>query len=122
MAVTPTSFKVRFPEFAAVDDSRIQIFIDEAELDVGPAWGTLIDRGILYLTAHYLTLNERQSTSGYASGTVGVVTSKSIGDVSKSYGTIKQDDLEDSYLAQTSYGLFYASMLTRVGMGAVAVT
>lgn len=56
MAVTVQSFKAAFPEFQRAADALVQTKIDEAELEVGTAWGTTRDLGVSYLTAHLLSI------------------------------------------------------------------
>lgn len=53
MAVTPATLKTKFAEFASVNDSDLQPWIDEAELNVCRAtWGDRADDGVSYLAAH----------------------------------------------------------------------
>lgn len=79
----------------------------------------------LYLTAHYMVLDIRGSIAGIAGGGEYSVASKSAGSVSESYA-IPQAYMDNpllSYLAKTSYGQKYLSIvLPRLvgNIGAVA--
>jgi len=122
--VAPADIKSRFPEFSSVSDARIQLFIDDAELEVDETrWGDLYDKGVSYLTAHLLTIGE--STAGQTGGTVGGVApigSQNIGDVSVSWRHSSLIDDKVAYMNSTTYGQEYYRLMRRVGMGAVAVT
>ena len=121
MTVTPADIKTRFPEFDSVNDSRIQIFIDDAELELDEGrWGDLYDKGLSYLTAHLLYMGE-QSAGGSGAG-LGPLSTKSIGDVSVSFGSYLAADNDANSFNSTSYGQEYYRLMIMVGMGAVAVT
>ncbi len=52
------AFRIQFPEFAACPDELAQAYLDAAALQVGAeVWGTLVDQGHGYLTAHKLALS-----------------------------------------------------------------
>lgn len=58
MALSYADFMIRFPEFSLVSEEMVQAFLDDAELEMDTAtWGTLLDVGHGYLTAHKLTLS-----------------------------------------------------------------
>lgn len=120
-SITPTEFKARFPEFATIADARIQIFIDDSELEMSESyWGDLFARGQSYLTAHLLALGE-QSATGASGGTAGPVTSKSVGGVSVSFGGPTITDSTEGYWLTTSYGQEYWRLLQQIGLGWVIV-
>lgn len=123
MAIDPATFKIRFPEFAAVADSRIQFFLDDSELEVGEvAWGTLYEKGVFLLAAHLLQIDQiRQDTGDDSSDIASNVISKSIGDVSVSFAKATASSITDDWYLQTSYGTEYLRLKRRMGMGAVAV-
>jgi hypothetical protein len=121
MAITPTTFKTRFPEFASLTDARIQIFIDDAELELDEdRWGDLYDKGLSYLTAHLLYVGE-QTSAGQGEGG-GPLSTKAVGDVSLSFGSYLTADNKATAFNATSYGQEYYRLMIMVGMGAVAVT
>jgi hypothetical protein len=121
MAITPAEFKLRFPEFDSVSDARIQIFIDDAELELDEdRWGDLYDKGLSYLTAHLLYIGE-QTSGGQGEGG-GPLSTKAVGDVSFSFGSYLTTDNKATVFNSTSYGQEYYRLMIMVGMGAVAVT
>jgi len=123
MSITPTEFKVRFPEFDLVLDARITTFINKAllNIDVG-VWGNYYEEGQLYLTAHFLQLaiqseNSDGSTSGNAP-----ISSKKIGDVAISFavGSV-ESGTSAAYFNSTAYGQEYWRLCKIVGEGMVVV-
>jgi hypothetical protein len=121
--MTPSEFKELFPEFAAVADARVQLFIDRSapHFDV-PRWGDLYADGVAYWVAHELTLANIQTAQG---GGVKALTndnlSKKVGDVqvTKDSGLLNRQ-ADNPYL-RTYYGQQYNQLARMVGMGAVAV-
>jgi hypothetical protein len=121
MTCTPADFKTRFPEFDSVTDARVQLFIDDAELEVDEdRWGDLYDKGVCYLTAHLLYIAE-QSSAGQGEGG-GPLSTKTVGDVSLSFGSYLTADSKAAVFNSTSYGQEYYRLMMMVGMGAVAIT
>ncbi len=123
MAIDPATFKIRFPEFSSVADSRVQFFLDDAELEVGEAaWGTLYEKGVFLLAAHLLKLDQiRQDTDTDSGDSGSNVTSRSVGDVSVSFAKATAQSVTDDWYLQTSYGVEYLRLKRRMGMGCVAV-
>jgi hypothetical protein len=127
MTVTPATFKARYTEFSTLSDARIQIFLDDAALEMDSGrWGDLYDRGQAALAAHLLALAER----GAAGSTTGIsgqgpLTSRSVGDVSVGFGFGSSgggnSSTEASYMS-TVYGQDYWRLVQIVGFGAVVVT
>ena len=123
MALTPTDFKIRFPEFVAIPDARIQFWLDDAELEVSEsAWDALYEKGSMSLAAHLLAIDISNNDEDGDSGGEGNVASKSIGDVSVSFAKATVDDVSDDWYLSTSYGTEYLRLKKRVGMGIMAVT
>lgn len=124
MALTPADFKIRFPKFDEIPDSRIQFFLDDAALEVGEgAWAELYEKGSMLLTAHMVQLDLNESdTDEDDSSDEGNVASKSIGDVSVSFTKATVDDTSDDWYLQTSYGADYLRLKKRIGMGLVVIT
>ena len=111
MCSTPADFKARFPEFDSVDDSRIQLFIDDATLVLNESyWGVKYDLGICYLTAHYLAIAERTSLGAGADGAYSSVASRAVDGTSISYSQPTIDRLGDSYYMSTVYGQRYIQL------------
>jgi len=122
MAVTVADFLIRFPEFADLADQRIELFLADAQLEVGQsAWGPLYEKGVFLLTAHFLQLNQNRQGGGNGSVESAPIASKSIGGVSISYArSASGSNIADWYLS-TVYGSEYWQYVQRLGMGAVAV-
>lgn len=127
MAVIPTDFKARFPEFDSISDARIQSFIDKALLNLSESvWGDYFVEGQLYLAAHFLTLAIASENSGGSGAGVaaGPVASRSIGDVSVSFAVpsdVSSGSGTAAYFSKTPYGLEYWRLVKIVGEGLVAV-
>ena len=104
---TPTTFRVRFPEFdePTYPDERVQLFIDDATTLVNPKCPN-VDLMISYLTAHLLTM--ATLTAGGDTSTFKGVASESVGDVSVSYSSGSGDAEDDFY--KTSYGQRYLDL------------
>jgi hypothetical protein len=124
LAITPTEFKVRFPEFASEADATIQVHIDRAELRLHlGTWGDLYDEGLYYLTAHYLSKAlETAAGGGTGAGASGALTSKKIGDVALTFGSHSSSSGLESYYLSTPYGQEFWSMAMIVSqtMGVVS--
>lgn len=118
MAVDPTliNFRVYFPEFDAVADAEVQLYID---LYVGllreNSWGDCYGLAVLYRGAHELALSQNRqanasiSTDGFVvtSSGAGAITQASAGGISASYAqsSTQTDGSDvDTYLSQTQYG------------------
>ena len=120
VSITPTSFKARFPEFSAILDARIQIFIDEAVLQLNEkSWGRYYTLGLYYLTAHSLTIAE-STASGINKGS-GMIASQAVGDTSVSFVSPTVDSDMQLYYQQTSYGQRYLLYVTMIGAGGFIV-
>ena len=123
MAITPADFKIRFLEFGSIPDSRVQLWLDDALLEVGEsAWGDLYEKGVFLLAAHFLSLDQINQGEDESGGVTGNVTSRSVGDVSVSFAKATSDSSSDDWYLQTSYGSEYLRLKKRVGMGIVAIS
>lgn len=127
VAPTPADLVLRFPEFDPVDDARIQLFLDDAILEVGESWlESDRARAQILLACHRLALAGEPArtlagSSGSASATLGDVQSISVGQVSVSYGSRSaagagsisaSDPVLREYL-RTTYGVQYWEILTK---------
>jgi hypothetical protein len=124
VALTPADFKLRYPEFDSIDDSRIQFWMNDAALEVGEsAWGEFYEKGVMLLTAHLLTID--LANQGTSSGSGGLstnrVTARKVGDVQVSFARATADNASEDWYYQSSYGAEYLRLKMRFGMGAVAV-
>lgn len=106
-------FRVRFSEFVATTDSVVELAIEDALLIYA-----LCDAGVLYLSAHILTLHAESgvgSAGGVVDGGDSEVTSESGGGVSASFKSMA-DTGSDAFFATTAYGrMFLTIRKTSVG-------
>jgi len=111
------AFKAMFPEFEDVDDSTVQIALDQAGQFVDSSWGASQTAGQIYLAAHFMSIAASTSdTSGQ------IVTSESIGRISISYATSSAaGGSNGGGLGSTGYGLVFRNMLTAQGFGIAVV-
>jgi len=123
MAVTPTTFKARYTEFASETDARVQVYITDAELEMDEGrWGDLYDRGLSALTAHLLAIaNRNAASSGTGISLGGALTSRTVGSVSVSFGSAPTSGSTEAYLLSTAYGAEYLRLVQIVGTGIVVV-
>lgn len=129
MTVTTQSFRQVFPEFGdsnAYPDARITFVLTEASLRLLPnVWGELLDTGVSYYAAHRLALASKligTGSNGQAVGaplSIGVVSSKSVGPVSKSIDTgVGSVDGAGEYNS-TPYGRTFFQLASSVAVGAM---
>lgn len=122
MALTVTTFREMFPAFTAelYPDSRVQFWLDFSVcMIVESRWGCAYENGQGLYTAHNLVL-EREA--GGASGTPnagnsGLVSSKSVGPISKS---VSQQDVTFAGAGNynlTFYGRQFIQMARMFGAG-----
>ena len=105
--VTPADIKIRFPEFVAIDDARIQLFIDDAIVTVNTKCPNS-DLMITYLTAHLLTLGTQ--TEAGDTTPIQNIASESVGDVSRSFGGTASASSNDNFYTGTAYGMRYLDL------------
>lgn len=123
MALTVEQFRESFPMFSrdTYADSRVQFWLGVAVLKLPEArWGTLYDHGQGLFTAHNLTL-ERQASAGDNVGAPGLVSSKTVGPVSKSYS---QQDVTHAGAGNynlTYWGREFWSLSQMIGAGGLLV-
>ena len=113
--ITPSNFKTRFAEFNSVDDSLIQMLLDEAYILITE--NKYLDTMILYYTAHNLVIQQSQSSGD--SGSVATVASESVDGVSTSYANPAIDNPTVSYYMSTSYGQKYLEYKRALSIGNV---
>lgn len=120
MAVTPTSFKTRYPAFASVADATVQAALDDAARFVGSNWFAAdIDRGIMALAAHMLVTEGALAGTTGATATSGPVTSDKLGDAQTTWGGWGSSTATSEF-AKTSYGLTFLRIM-RANVPAVVV-
>lgn len=120
MAVTPASFKARFPEFNAVSDTLIQIIIDEQSPQVGETWVAADrDPALQYLVAHILTLEGEpgRTASGGAVSDAGKVKRRKVGDVEVEFfdssASTVTGGIGAGFYSTTRYGKMFYQYLRR---------
>lgn len=123
--VTVTDFRTFFPEFS--DETKYPDAPILAYLNIGvqfvsiSRWGTSWDFGVCLFAAHELCMGlmaSKAATAGTTPGlSTGIVSSKSVGPVSKSYDTgfAKYDDA--GYWNLTTYGQRYWYFMLLFGAG-----
>lgn|SRR4051812_10284991 len=105
---TATSMKLKFPEFAELDDSVLEFAIEEARLGVGTNWIKGQDIALLYLAAHYVAAGQAASAGDGGDG----IASESIGRFSITYknsATSNASATSDD-VASSTYGRRYAQL------------
>lgn len=112
MASTPSTFKVRFPEFVTADDTRIQMFLDDAADLMGSVgrWcssQTKYDVAQCYLAAHYLTIASNQESGD--NGVIGPISKQEVDDVLLEQA-VKAADPNKFGLDATAYGQRYLQL------------
>lgn len=117
---TAISIKMRFSEFADVEDAVIEFAIEEARLGVGSNWTTGYNVAIMYLVAHYVACANAASISG-GTGDEGDIASESIGRFSISYAKSPNADASHEDKSSTSYGRRYVELLGRNFGGPIIV-
>lgn len=125
---TPADLVLRFPEFDPVDVGRIQIFLDDAILEVGESWlESDRARAQILLACHRLALagEPARSISGssgaVAAATAGDVESITVGRVTVDFasrsaaagGNISAADPVLREYLRTTYGVQYWEILTK---------
>lgn len=104
MAITASQLKATFPEFSAVAEATIDIWIAQAGNRIADAaWGVKRDDGALFLTAHLLKLSIDGSVHD-----AGPVSSEKTLSTSASYSV--GDAFTNDALGSTSYGRYYIGL------------
>lgn len=112
--MTPAEFKVLYPEFATVDDAVIQRYLDLFACLYQGDYGCSADYLLGLFVAHQVYV----FTVSPGSGPVQAVTSKSVGDVSVSYGASSGAASAGDF-ASTKYGLEFSRLIGMFGMGPI---
>lgn len=96
------------PEFLNEDPARVTRFIGYTELQVSQdEFGDKYDIAVAYLTAHMLSLSNRNDEEG-TNGTSGKLTQRKEGDLTVSFALPQGlDQSKDGTLLLTSYGIEY---------------
>lgn len=125
-------FRALFPELsdaATVPDAVIQFYLGLAYASLDPvSWGARLNAGAGLYAAHNIALWAQRSAAAViagpnaaaTAGTVsGIVTSKSVGGVSKSMDVSMGSVDGGGVYNTTTYGRQYLALLSTVGVGAM---
>lgn len=105
---TVVEFQTRFPEFAAVAAPRIQLFLDDAALNMKSPekWLSFYDVAQAYYAAHLLTVGEASATGDF--GALAPISHQEVDDVViKNAVSAVKPTTEDLY--STTYGKRYVT-------------
>ena len=129
--VTVAQFRAILPAFGDATkypDASVQFNLDLATDSLNPQyWGARLTYGIVYYAAHYLALNGAAVTDsdGNVVGTTasmlvqGIVTSRSVGSMSKSVDVSMGSVDGGGSFNTTNYGREYLTLLSSVGIGPI---
>lgn len=114
---TTEQFKARFPQLVSTPDATVQVFLDEADGEVGETW-TEKDRAlaVLYLAAHLLVSQGASGASpgGGGAAPAGAIKRRKVGDVETEYfGTDATATITISSTASTPYGKRYLELMRK---------
>lgn len=107
--ITRTYFLTLFDEFSSVPSAKVDAFIGVASVRVAAAvWGDVAEYATALLTAHMLSSTGGVGGNGGSAG--GPVTAESVGDLSRSYGSVGEQGSGDQELLTTRYGQEYVAL------------
>ena len=124
MAVSAADIQTRFSEFAAESTTRIEQFIADASLSVNPrVWREKTDLGIIYLTAHMLSLAPSAATIASGGPNAGIVKSEKVGDLSRTFavGNPSANSSTAAELSATIYGQTFVRLRNELVRSPVVV-
>lgn len=102
LEVSPIDIKSRFIEFQSLDDSYIDLFIQEASVSIDEAYfRNRYNLAVAYLTAHMLTVAELQKKRAL----VGDIRREQIEGLEIEYQSTYNPSKFDSSYSSTSYGM-----------------
>lgn len=114
-------FRLRFPEFASASDDIVLLYLSDAILELSlQVWTRYYEKGVLHHAAHHLAISG-QCPDVQSSG-AGPVQSRSVGDVSVSFGGVAFGTTGETFWTQTKYGCEYLRLLNLVSNGFFVVT
>lgn len=108
------------PEYAAKTNNELDVFANEAEIEITvKVWKTRYDRGVALITAHLIAMSERPSNMGGNSATGQLIKTK-VGDLERQFGKASNDGKNGSY-DLTTYGAEFLRLRRQVLKGPVFV-
>lgn len=129
-----SGFRVYFyPVFADTDmfsDERIEEQLDQAKLEVSEiTFGVYYKRACYYLTAHLISVfidiiqkAELAPGSTAVSASQGIMTSASVGDLSKTMEMPEYSTADDKFLASTRFGQEFIRLRNKMCKGGLVIT
>lgn len=137
--LTPTLFRQLLRMFRDSDrfpDVTVQNYLNQAAQDLNPAWGapgtvsptlalSSLDYGVLYYTAHYLALDDRDASAAALGAMPGELapptSSKSVGgvSVSKDTGSVTHAAEGAKFWNQTRFGVEFWRRANMIGAGGI---
>lgn len=116
-----SEFLELFDEFATVPPTKVQMYFQLAKQRVAEGvWGANYKFGVYYLAAHMLVRGGgkagTQTGAGGAAG--GALTDITVGDLSRSFTPLADNDSGDSTLKTTAYGTMFLELRRETVIGA----
>lgn len=112
---TADELKIRYPEFKDLGNDYIDLFIEDAKMEISDrCWARLYPRGVLALAAHLMRLNQLATRS--KGDAIKSTTSKSAGELSVGYAAPTVSGTDADYQL-TAYGQEYLRLRKLVGVG-----
>ena len=124
MALNPdTGFLTRFPEFSGVDEARIQLFLDEALLEIRESeWCDFYYKGLNLYTAHLLTLaTQTAGVTGGSGGSFAPIAQRTVGDVSVAFASPTTNGWDTAWITSTPYGQEFYALAQKLGCDMLVV-
>lgn len=113
-------FQDRFPEFCDVDDTRVQMFLDDSALIMSSPkkWLDFYDLAQMYLTAHYLCVFEHTASGDVSS--MAPIRRQEVDDTVIEFATAHVDNTIEEFYG-TAYGKRYLQYRKIIFAGPVGV-
>lgn len=109
--ITSTYFLTLFDEFKGVATAKIDAYVSIASTRVNPTvWGSNAEYATALLTAHMIAVTGSHLQGGSGGGVGGPITQESVGDLSRSYGSVGVAGSGDQELMTTRYGQEFVAL------------
>lgn len=111
-------FRLRFPEFETTPTPAVVFFLNDAMQELSKKrWASLYQRGLFYLTAHLIAMQNRIIENG--NGGRFPVSAENAGELSVSY--VAQVAKGDTQYELTCYGQEFLRLRKLIAIGALVV-
>ncbi len=105
------------PEFAGKSNSTLDLFAAQAEIQITEkVWLTRYDMGVAYLTAHMITMADRNARSG-GNKVTGELRKTKVGNLEREYAV--DDKNSDGAYNLTSYGKEFIRLRKQLVIGPI---